>query len=556
MTSSTNEDGAQASDIGLGRRNTPSRQDDRTRRSGLALALLALAHFIVSVDFNIVYIALPEIGRQLGFTASSLQWVVSAYALGFGGFLLLGGRLVDRIGARRVFVAGAVSFGVASVVGALATDPSILIAARAGQGVAAALLFPATLALVNTRFAAGAERTRALAVWGLAGATGALAGGAAGGVLTSAFGWASVFTVMIPLTAVAAAAAPKVLAADARTGGARRGFDVPGATAATVGSLLVVFALVNGSEAGWSSPTTLVTVVTGVAMLGVFLLIESRTAAPLMPLKMLRNRNLVAAVGLIFVLMGPVTGMHYLYTTYLQDMLGYDALTAGLGFLPQSALAMAGSWLLLPRLLSRWGMRRALFVGLLGIAGSIVAIVLAMAPQGSYWALLPGLALFGLFAGTAYPAVFAAAGSDVRDQEQGVASAMTSTAQQIGGAMGLAVLIAVANAGHGDGSGAGIATIDGLRASGWVAALVTVVGAVVALAVRKTGTSSSAPGSASTPAEPVPTQVEPIVGRAPADRTPRDGVVAQLTVTPPADTPVSLQASSQRPASGVAGVRS
>jgi MFS family permease len=461
-----------------------------------ALGLLALAHFIVSVDFNIVYIALPEIGREVGFTAQSLQWVVSAYALGYGGFLLLGGRLVDRLGARRVFVAGAAWFGVASVLGLLATGPGLLVAARALQGVGAALLFPATLTLVNTRFAPGAERTRALAVWGVAGASGALAGGGAGGVLTSVFGWQSVFGVMIPLTALAVLAAPRLLApdgvglrADGRHGaGWLAGIDVPGAVTATAGSLLVVFGLVSGPEAGWATVRAGGALAAGVLLLGVFLLIEARSRTPLLPLRLLRRRSLVAATALIFVLMGPVTALHYLYTTYLQDVLGYDALAAGLGFLPQSALAMAGSWLLLPPLLRRWGLRPTLVVGTAGVAVSIVAVVAGMGEGGTYWALLPGLLLFGLFAGTAYPAVFAAVGSGVADGEQGVASAIGSTAQQIGGAMGLAVLVAVANGGGagepGRGGTAAEAVVDGLQRAGLAAAALTLAATLFALALR------------------------------------------------------------------------
>lgn len=455
----------------------------RTGPGAAALGLLALAHFIVSVDFNIVYIALPEIGREVGFTAQSLQWVVSAYALGFGGFLLLGGRLVDRLGARRIFVAGAAWFGVASVVGLAATAPGLLVAARALQGVGAALLFPATLALVNTRFTAGAERTRALSIWGVAGASGALAGGGAGGVLTSVFGWQSVFGVMVPLTAAAALAAPRLLAADGVRGTRLAGIDVPGALTATAGSLLVVFGLVSGPEAGWTSARAGGAVAAGVLLLGVFLLIEARTRTPLLPLRLLRHRTLVAATALIFVLMGPVTALHYLYTTYLQDVLGYGALAAGLGFLPQSALAMAGSWLLLPVLLRRWGIRATLAGGTAGVAVAIVAVVAGMSGDGSYWALLPGLALFGLFAGTAYPAVFAAVGSEVDAGEQGVASAVGSTAQQVGGAMGLAVLVAVANAGQGSGATADAVT-DGLQRAGLAAAAVTLLAALLALGIR------------------------------------------------------------------------
>ncbi|TDE09456.1 MFS transporter [Jiangella asiatica] len=448
-------------------------------RSGLVLGLLALAHFIVSVDFNIVYIALPEIGREVGFGPQSLQWVVSAYALGFGGFLLLGGRLVDRVGARRVFVAGSAWFAVASVAGLVATTPGVLVAARAGQGIGSALLFPATLALVNTRFEAGPERNRALAVWGVAGASGALAGGGAGGVLTSALGWESVFGAMIPLAAAATLAAPRLLAPDAVRRRATRaaGFDVPGAVTVTAASLLIVFGLVSGPEAGWTSARAGGAVAAGIVLLGLFVAIERRGKAPLMPPRMLANRNLVAATGLIFVLMGPVAAVHYLYTTYLQDVLGYDALAAGLGFLPQSALAMAGSWLLLPPLLRRWGVRATLVVGMVGIAVAIAAVAVGMRTDGTYWYLLPGLMMFGLFAGTAYPAVFAAVGSEVPGDEQGVASAMGSTAQQIGGAVGLAVLVAIANADP---------VVEGLRTAGLVAAAITAGAVVLAFALRGT----------------------------------------------------------------------
>lgn len=456
-----------------------------------ALGLLALAHFIVSVDFNIVYIALPEIGREVGFTAQSLQWVVSAYALGYGGFLLLGGRLVDRLGARRVFVAGAAWFGVASVLGLVATGPGLVVAARALQGVGAALLSPATLTLVNTRFAAGAERTRALAVWGVAGASGALAGGGAGGVLTSSFGWQSVFGVMIPLTAFAVLAAPRLLAPDGvnlRPPGSGRvaGIDVPGAVTATAGSLLVVFGLVSGPEEGWVTVRAGGALAAGAVLLGAFVLIEGRTGTPLLPLRLLRHRTLAIATALIFVLMGPVAALHYLYTTYLQGVLGHDALAAGLGFLPQSALAMAGSWLLLPPLLRRWGLGPTLVAGTAGVAVSIVAVVAGMGEGGTYWALLPGLLLFGLFAGTAYPAVFAAVGSEVADGEQGVASAIGSTAQQIGGAMGLAVLVAVANGGAGGpghGGAAADAVVDGLQRAGLAAAALSLAATLLALAL-------------------------------------------------------------------------
>ncbi|WP_279581897.1 MFS transporter [Fodinicola feengrottensis] len=241
-----------------------------SQRTGPRLALLAFAQFLIALDYNIVYVALPDIGRALTFTPQTLQWVVTAYAVGFGGFLLLGGRAVDRLGARRLFVAGLLLFGAASLVGGFASGTATLVAARAVQGVGAALLSPATLSLINTSFAEGAARNRALAIWGACGSAGLAAGAVLGGVLTNVWGWRSVLFVMAPIALAAALLAPLVLAVDSRRQAG--GFDVLGALLATTGSSLLVFGLVSGPEAGWASVRGAGAMVSGVTLLAAFLL--------------------------------------------------------------------------------------------------------------------------------------------------------------------------------------------------------------------------------------------------------------------------------------------
>jgi MFS family permease len=452
----------------------------------LRLALLIFAAFIISIDFNIVYVALPDIGRELGFTAQSLQWVVSAYAVGFGGLLLLGGRAVDRLGARRMFVLGLAVFGAASLAGGLAGAPGVLVAARVVQGIGGALLFPATLALINNTFAAGPARNRALSLWGVAGSLGAVAGPMAGGVITNYLGWEWVFFVNAPLTLAAGVAALRILAPD-RGGYAWGGFDLPGALVATAGSTLVVFGLVSGPEAGWSSARGAGALVLGGALLGAFVLIERRSRDPLAPPRLFGVRSLVTMMALIFVLMGTINTLHYLFYIDVQEVLGYSALGAGLAFLPMSVTSIVGAAKLLPVLLSRLGMRGALFTGVLGAGLSMAAVAAGMASGGSYWRLLPGIVFLGLFAGMVYPMIFLASGADVAAGEQGVASALVSTSQQIGGAVGLAALVAVANAGLDVEAGAAPAAdlVAGLRTAGWVAAVVTVAGAFLILLLLK-----------------------------------------------------------------------
>ncbi|GGR66141.1 MFS transporter [Streptomyces roseolus] len=456
---------------------------------GLMLALLAFAQFLVAADYNIVYVALPDIGSALGFTTQSLQWVVSAYAVAFGGLLLFGGRLVDRLGGRRLFVAGAVVFGASCLVGGLATDPGVLIAARALQGLGAALLSPATLMLVNTRFGEGAARNRALAVWGASGSGGLAAGALLGGLLTNAWGWEWVLFILVPMALLAAVAAPSVLPPDERSS-SDASFDLPGALLATAGSSLLVLGLVSGPEAGWGSLRGVGSIVAGLVLLAVFALVETRTRAPLAPMRLFRNRSLVTAILIILVFQSSLSGSYYLFTNHMQDVLGYDALQAGLAFLPLTVVSMVSSLKLTGILLGRFGPRATLFAGMAVNGIGMIVLAVTMTTDAPFWQLLIGLVVWGIGGGVTFPAMFICAASGVDPSEAGIASALASAAQQIGGAAGLAVLVAVSTAGldlDSDAEPALSTVADGLRTATWVGGAAAVVGGLLAFTLRKPG---------------------------------------------------------------------
>nr|WP_242904511.1 MFS transporter [Actinomadura terrae] len=457
-------------------------------RTGLRLALLAFTQLIVALDYNIVYVALPDITAALGFTAASAQWVVSAYAVGLGGLLLFGGRAVDRLGARRMFMLGLVLYGVASLTGGLATDSGALIAARAVQGAGGALLTPATLALIYRGFAEGPERNRALGAWGMAGSAGLAAGSLLGGVVTNYWGWEWVFFVNVPLAIGAAVAALRLLDADpARTSGLG-GFDVPGAVLATAGSVLLVFGLASGPEHGWTSVRGAGALIAGAVLLGALLAVESRTRDPLIPLRLLRNRSLATTMVVIAMFQGTLGGGYYVLTSYLQPVLGYSVLEAGLSFLPLTIVAMIAAVRLAPAMIGRWGVRTTLSVGMFGAAAGIAILVAGMPAGGGFWTLVPGSVIWGAFGGVAFVTLFVSAGTGTAPHEQGVASGLASTAKEVGGAMGLAVFVAIATTGL-DVRPDKSHLLDGLHTAGWVAAAVTAVGGLIALVLK----SSSAP---------------------------------------------------------------
>ena len=459
---------------------THSASDARRRA---ALVLLAFAMLVVSLDQYIVVVALPEIGRDLGYSAQTLQSVISAYAVASAGFLLLGGRAADLLGRRRMFLAGLALYAVSSLAGGLAGTPEVQLAARAAQGLGGALVFPATLSLVNTTFAEGRERNHALAVWGGAGAAGLVVGVLLGGVLTQALGWQAVFLVNVPLAGVAALTAVAVLAPDPAREPGRR-FDAAGAVSATFAVTLLVFALVQGPGLGWGSPGVLGSVAVGLSLLVALVAIERRSRDPLVPPRLLANRHLRTAVAIAFLFMATFGSVLFFLSIYFQDVRGYDPLETGVAFLLPTAFVVAGS-ALGGRLATRFGLRAtlvaALGVGALGALG----LGLAMSPDGSYAALIPGLAGISVADGVVFTTMFIAASTGVDDREQGVAASLASTGGGIGAAVGLALLVLVANAGT-DGLGGEalrVATADGLSTAVLVVAGAIAVTILVALTI-------------------------------------------------------------------------
>ncbi|QFU89132.1 MFS transporter [Amycolatopsis sp. YIM 10] len=414
-------------------------------RTGWSLALLALAQLIFSLDLNIVFVALPEIGAELGFTGQTQQWVVSAYVVFAGGFLLLGGRAADLLGRRRIFVTALALYAVSSLAGGLATSPALIVVARAVQGIGGALLLPSTLSLINTLFEEGPRRNRALAVWGGAGASGLTVGALLGGVLTEAFGWPAVFLVNVPLAGAAAVAALLVIPRDVASRAGRR-FDLPGAVSVTAGATLLVFALVQGPEIGWASPVIVLAAVAAVVLLALFLRLEARGRDPLLPLRLLKNRSLVVAVAVTFLFMGTFGTLPYFLTVLLQTVHGLSALQTGLLFLVPS-IAIATGTQLGERMTNRLGVRTTLLAAFaVGVVGT--AVLAWGADEGSSVpAALPGLVVSGVAQGVVWTAMWIAAATGVPAGEQGVASGLASTTLNVGNAVGLAVLIAVSHAG-------------------------------------------------------------------------------------------------------------
>ncbi|WP_185949603.1 MFS transporter [Microbispora sp. KK1-11] len=452
----------------------------------IPLVLLGLGSSITALDFTVVYVALPHIARQAGFSPYALQWVVSGYAVPFGGFLLLGGRLSDLVGRRRMFVAGMLLYGVASLLGGLASSPVPLVCARALQGVGGAVLMPATLSLVVTMFEEGPARNRAMTVWAACGAAGLSLGALLGGVLTGAFGWQAVFFVNVPLTAVGAAAAFAVLTPDGR----RRagGFDLPGALTGTVGVTGLVFAVAQGPQWGWTSPGVLASAVAAAGLLAAFLLIEAHGRDSLLPPRLLANRHTAAGTGVILVYGLTLQCVPYFLTLHFQEVLGYGAAESGLAFLGPTLAITAGN-LAAERLIPRLGLRGTLILGVaLGATGTAV-LAWRLSADGSYLGLLAGVVGFGLGAGLWFSTMFILASTGVAPREQGVVSGLSSTVLQAGSAAGLAVLVAVAGRETAGPAGEALraATAGGLRSALLVAAVVSVAGVVVTLALRPAG---------------------------------------------------------------------
>src|SRR5438093_5579958 len=412
------------------------------QRRWIALILLCVAQFVVVLDASIVNVALPTIGSALHFSEGNLPWVVNAYVLTFGGFLLLGGRVADLLGRRRMFMAGLVLFAIASLLGGLSSTSGQLIAARAVQGLGAALLSPAALSIVTTTFADGAERNKALGVWGAVAGSGGAAGVLLGGVLTQGPGWQWVLWVNLPIGLIAAAIAPTLIA-ESRSQGQRRHFDFAGAVSVTAGLSVLVYALVDATSAGRGSTQTISLLASSAVLLLAFVLIEQRSSDPLMPFSILRLRTVTGANVVGLLTGASLFSMFFFISLYMQQVLGYSAIHAGLSYLPLavSIIISAG---IASQLVTRVGFKPILGTGMALIAGGLIWFS-QISVHGGFVSDILGPSLFAAVGlGFAFVPVTIAAVSGVPDREQGLSSGMINTAQQVGGALGLAILSAIA----------------------------------------------------------------------------------------------------------------
>jgi len=452
----------------------------------LALILLCSAQFVVVLDASIVNVALPTIGEALNFTEGNLPWVVNAYVLTFGGFLLLGGRLADLLGRRRIFMAGLVLFALASLAGGLATNSGQLIAARAVQGLGAAILSPAALSIVATTFKDGAERNKALGIWGAVAGSGGAAGVLLGGVLTDGLGWEWVLWVNVPIGIAAAAITPSLIA-ETRDENEVRHFDVLGATTITLGLSALVFALLDAESAGWGSAQTILILVASALLLAAFVAIERRSRAPLVPFSIFRLRTITGANVVGLLVGASLFSMFFFISLYMQQVLGYSAIKAGLSYLPLavSIILSAG---IASALVTKVGFKPILSLGMALIAIRLVWFAQVDA-DGSFLADLLGPSLFAAVGlGFAFVPVTIAAVSGVEDREQGLASGLINTSQQVGGALGLAILAAIAN-GIINGSRDPVKLTEGFQAAFYAGAGLAVLGLIASLVLIRSSDS-------------------------------------------------------------------
>jgi EmrB/QacA subfamily drug resistance transporter len=421
---------------------TAAAADERTARRGLALGLVLLAQLLVVIDVSIVTLALPAIQRALHFSPVGLQWVLSGYALAFGGFLLLGGRLADLLGRRRILITGTGVFTAASLACGLAGSAGTLIAARAAEGLGAAMMAPAALSLILAMFPEGPDRNKALGAFGAVSGAGGAIGVLAGGMLTTWLSWPWIFFVNLPVGALIVAGARPLLP-ESRAGLGHRRFDVAGAVTVTSGLSLLVYAVVTASRHGWASAATIGLLAGAAALLAAFIVIETRSAAPLVPLSFFGNRTVTAA-NLAGLLLGAViVPMFVFLSLYMQQVLGYSALKTGLAFLVIAAGSIASAGLA-QHLVTRTGVRLVLTAGLLGFAAAQV-LFLRLPVAGSYTThLLPGFLIVAVALGLAFVGDLIASAIGVRPADAGLASGLINTSQQIGGAVGLAVTTTVA----------------------------------------------------------------------------------------------------------------
>ena len=478
--------------------------DPAARRRWLALAVLAVAQFMIFLDETVVNVALPSIKTSLGFSEPSLAWVINAYVLLFGGLILLGGRAADLAGRRKMFLIGTAIFGLASLADGLATSQGMLIGARALQGLGAALATPAALALVTGLFPAGAQRAKALTMWGALSGLGFAVGVLLGGVITQAASWRWVFFINVPIAAAGLVVVPRLVAESRNPG--RPGFDLAGAVTITAGMSALVYTLLEGARYGWTSATTLGLFAAAAALLGAFALIESRVTVPLVPRGFVHRRATLAPTISVWLLTVSAFSSFFMLTLYLQQVLRYTPLQAGLGYIPMAA-AVVGASAAASKLVPCFG-PRPLVAGGLALVGAGLVLLGHAPADGTYLAnVLPGLVLIGFGAGFSFVSINTAALARVEETIAGLASGLLSSAAQLGGAVGLAVIVALATARGSSllrsGATAVAAQAGGLRL-GFLLAAGVALGAslVAAIALPRQNTSPApAPGASPGPVQ-------------------------------------------------------
>jgi EmrB/QacA subfamily drug resistance transporter len=459
----------------------------RLASTNALLAVVCLAQFMVILDVSIVNIALPSIRDGLGFSTTGLQWVVNAYTLTFAGLLMLGGRSADLLGRRRVFLAGTAMFSLASLVCALASSRGMLIGARGVQGIAGAISSPATLSIITSTLPEGRERNRGLALWGAMGALGASSGALLGGALTQWFGWQAIFAVNIPLGAIVVGLGLLAIPPIAPVRDGARHFDALGATMITSSLIAVTYGIVRTDTLGWGSAGVLAPLVAGLALLAAFVYVEARVAqSPLVPLSIFRIRRLRGANLVVLLMYAANFPAWFFITLYLQQVLHYTAIEAGLAFLPMTLSIFAGSTLA-PRVVARFGSRRVIVTAMASMAAGLL-LLSGIAPGDTYVSgVLAGSVLTALGMGfTLVPSTIVAMQGVARN-ESGVASGLLNTSRLMGGALGLAILSTIASSQtRGDlGVSAASALTSGFDAAFTVAAgFAVVAGAVAVISLR------------------------------------------------------------------------
>jgi EmrB/QacA subfamily drug resistance transporter len=453
-----------------------------------ALALVVVAQFMVILDVAIVNVALPEIGADLGFSRQNLQWVITAYAIFFGGLLLLGGRLADLLGRRRIFIAGAAVFTASSLLAGLAWSDEALIAFRALQGVGGALLAPAGLSILMTTFQEGRERNLALGIWGAASGSGAAVGVLLGGLLTSYLSWSWNFFINVPVGAVVIALTPWLLLESRGNSLGRRHFDFAGAASVTSGLMLLVYALTRATEIGWTSGTTIGLLSASAALIAGFVVIELRSRAPLLPLRMFRLRTLTAANVITVIVASIAFSWFFLQTLYLQQVLDYSAIQAGFAFVP-IALTIAVFSNVAQTLVTRLGVRSVLTTGLLLTSVSLALLTRSPVDGHYFWDLFPAFLLGGIGLSLCFVPMTIAGLTGVGPGDAGIASGLINTSRQIGGAVGLAAVSTIATTFTNDyvdshagstSSSSAAALTHGFESSFYLLATLAVVGALIA----------------------------------------------------------------------------